>query len=133
MVIDTSALVEIIEDGPARDRLADAAAKAPQLVMSAATAVEFFIVMTAGKAYSPSFVGEVLTSMNIKVVPFDAEQMAEAWRGHTRYGGGRHGLNMGDCFSYALAKISGEPLLYVGIDFGLTDVEPAIAQPAPGL
>jgi ribonuclease VapC len=67
-------------------------------------------------------------SMKVEVVPFTAEhaQVAlDAWR---RYGKGRHpaGLNLGDCFAYALAVARDEPLLFKGEDFALTDVKAAI-------
>jgi ribonuclease VapC len=62
---------------------------------------------------------------NLQIIPVDAEQAdlaRSAWR---KYGKGRHaaGLNFGDCFSYALAKSTGEPLLTKGADFRLTDIE----------
>ena len=58
------------------------------------------------------------------VVPFDQDQAMLAGEAFRRYGKGRHAarLNFGDCFSYALAKQTGEPLLFKGGDFGLTDV-----------
>nr|WP_291988868.1 type II toxin-antitoxin system VapC family toxin [Luteitalea sp.] len=58
------------------------------------------------------------------MVAVDAEQVAEARRGYRRYGRGRHaaGLNFGDVFAYALARTSGEPLLFKGDDFSKTDV-----------
>lgn len=60
----------------------------------------------------------------IEIVPVDAAQAQAARREWRRYGKGRHpaGLNFGDCFSYALAKTSGEALLFKGDDFALTDV-----------
>ncbi len=57
-------------------------------------------------------------------MPFGSEHLEWALRGWRLYGKGRHpaGLNLGDCFSYALAMASGEPLLFKGDDFNLTDV-----------
>jgi ribonuclease VapC len=64
----------------------------------------------------------------IQVVPFDTGHAAIAKQAFRIYGKGRHraGLNLGDCFSYALAKSLGEPLLFKGDDFRLTDVIPAL-------
>jgi ribonuclease VapC len=62
-------------------------------------------------------------------VPFDAEQLAAARDAHRRYGrnsGSRAQLNFGDCMSYALAKVTGEPLLFKGDDFTHTDITPAL-------
>jgi ribonuclease VapC len=61
-------------------------------------------------------------NLSIEAVTTDQAEVArEAWR---RYGKGRHtaGLNFGDCFSYALAKVTGEPLLFKGNDFSQTDI-----------
>ncbi len=61
---------------------------------------------------------------NLQIVPVDAEQVELARSAWRKYGKGRHpaGLNFGDCFSYALAKSSGERLLAKGTDFGRTDI-----------
>ena len=58
------------------------------------------------------------------VTPEQGQVARLAWR---RFGKGNHpaGLNFGDCFAYALAEVTGEPLLYKGEDFALTDAEPA--------
>lgn len=62
--------------------------------------------------------------MAIDTVPFDAGQLSIAARAYFTYGKGNHpaALNFGDCFSYALAKSTGEPLLFKGDDFRQTDV-----------
>ncbi|NJN47954.1 MAG: type II toxin-antitoxin system VapC family toxin [Candidatus Competibacteraceae bacterium] len=58
------------------------------------------------------------------LIPVDSEQAFVAWQAFRQYGKGRHsaGLNFGDCFSYALAKALGEPLLFKGDDFSKTDL-----------
>jgi ribonuclease VapC len=70
---------------------------------------------------------ELLESARIAQVPFDQEQAQGARTAWLRYGKGNHpaGLNFGDCFSYALAKVTGEPLLFKGSDFSKTDVRRA--------
>ena len=67
----------------------------------------------------------------IEIVPVSLEQAEATREAFRKFGRGRHkaGLNFGDCFSYALAKVSGEPLLYKGNDFALTDL--ALISPPP--
>jgi ribonuclease VapC len=67
----------------------------------------------------------------IELVPLSLEQAEIARQAHRQYGRGRHkaSLNFGDCFSYALSKVSGEPLLCKGNDFALTDL--AVISPPP--
>lgn len=64
----------------------------------------------------------------IEIVPFTEEHAYAAREAFREFGKGRHkaGLNLGDCFSYALAKIAGEPLLFKGNDFSKTDITPAL-------
>ena len=69
-----------------------------------------------------------LDRASVSLVEVDAAQGREASRAFSRFGKGRHpaGLNFGDCFSDALARRLGEPLLFKGRDFSATDVEPAV-------
>lgn len=71
---------------------------------------------------------ETVEGLALVVVPVDRTQARVAVEARLRYGKGRHpaGLNYGDCFAYALAKVTGEPLLYKGGDFALTDVVSAL-------
>ncbi len=71
-----------------------------------------------------ALVNDFLAEAGVEVVPFTRDHASAAFGAYLRYGKGRHaaGLNFGDCFSYAAAKLAGEPLLFVGNDFGLTDV-----------
>jgi ribonuclease VapC len=126
MVIDTSALAAIFFAEPERERFLGAITAAGTRLMSAATVLETGIVLEArlGEAAGREF-DLFVVRVKLQVVPVDAEQAdlaRSAWR---KYGKGRHtaGLNFGDCFAYALAKISGEPLLAKGTDFTLTDIE----------
>jgi ribonuclease VapC len=125
MVIDSSALVAILADEPERARFIDAIEADEMRLMSAATFVEVSIVIegrygAAGSRYLDVFIDRAA----IEIVPVDEEQAREARRGFTAFGKGRHpaGLNFGDCFSYALASVLGEPLLFKGEDFPRTDV-----------
>jgi ribonuclease VapC len=125
MVIDTSALAAIFFAEPERPSFLHAITDAGSRLISAACVLETGIVLEArqGEAAGREFDLFVVRA-NLQIVAVDAEQAdlaRSAWR---KYGKGRHpaALNFGDCFSYALAKFSGEPLLAKGTDFGLTDI-----------
>lgn len=125
MVIDTSALAAIFFAEPERQRFMHSIAESETRLISAATMLETGIVIETrqGEAAGREFDLWVVRA-NLQIVPVDAEQTdlaRSAWR---RFGKGRHraALNFGDCFSYALAKLSGEPLLAKGTDFSLTDI-----------
>lgn len=127
MVIDNSALLAILNDEPERRIFNEAIEAAASRTMSAATLVEVSIVIesrlgTEGLGDLDLFIERA----GIEVVSVDREQAYIARRAFSRFGKGRHaaGLNYGDCFSYALAMVSGEPLLFKGEDFGKTDVTP---------
>jgi len=126
MVIDTSALVAIFLAEPERKRFLDLIVDAGTRLISAANALETGIVLEArrGEAAGREFDLFVVRA-NLQVVPVDGEQVEIARSAWRKYGKGRHAaaLNFGDCFAYALAKSSGEPLLAKGTDFALTDVE----------
>lgn len=125
MVIDTSAVVALLSMEPEAPRIAAALESDPNRLISAATLVEAGIVIES--RYGPAGARELdllLAKAGFAVESVTAEQAdlaREAWR---RYGKGRHsaGLNYGDCFSYALAKVKGEPLLFKGEDFPHTDI-----------
>jgi ribonuclease VapC len=69
----------------------------------------------------------LLDELAIEELPFGEIHWREAVDAFRQFGKGRHpaGLNFGDCLTYATAKLSGEPLLFVGEDLGQTDLEPA--------
>jgi ribonuclease VapC len=126
MVIDTSALLTIFLAEPERKDFLDLIIEAPSRLISAANVLETGIVLEArrGEAAGREFDLFVVRA-NLKVVSVDAEQVEIARSAWRKYGKGRHlaALNFGDCFAYALAKSSGEPLLAKGDDFARTDVE----------
>ncbi|MGD0013447.1 MAG: type II toxin-antitoxin system VapC family toxin [Bryobacteraceae bacterium] len=128
MVIDTSALVAILLDEPERRRFNQAIESSARRLISAATVLEAAMVLE-GRFGAPGgrLLDRFLLRARFESIPVDAEQAGIARRAFRKYGKGRHraGLNYGDCFSYALAKAAGEPLLYKGSDFAQTDVEPA--------
>lgn len=127
MIIDTSVLLAILQDEPDRRRFNELIDAADSRRISAATFVEASIVIEVrfGAEGLRTF-DRFLERGEIEVEPVDMEQARLAREAFIRYGKGRHpaGLNFGDCFPYALAKALGEPLLFKGEDFPLTDVLP---------
>jgi ribonuclease VapC len=125
MVLDTSALLAILQDEPERRAFNEAIEAADARSLSAATFVETSIVIEA--RYGAEGLRDLdllIDRARIEVVPVDAEQARIACRAFSRFGKGRHpaGLNFGDCFSYALAAARGESLLFKGDDFLHTDL-----------
>jgi ribonuclease VapC len=131
MVIDTSAIVAILRDEPERRPFNEAIEAAPDRQMSAATLVEFSIVYEARHgADGIRDLDLFIATAAIQIVPMDVEQAHAAREGFRRFGKGRHpaGLNFGDCFSYALARVLDQPLLFKGDDFSKTDVIAAVPR-----
>ncbi|MBU9766593.1 type II toxin-antitoxin system VapC family toxin [Mycobacterium sp. TNTM28] len=126
MIVDTSAVIAIALNEPERDRLVAALMDAPDPKISAATLVEVAAVLVRRLAPEDfRRVERLIDQLGIKTVSFDAEQAASAARAYREFGrGSGHsaGLNLGDCYSYALADVAGEPLLFVGDDFSHTDI-----------
>jgi len=133
MVIDTSALVAILFREPDADRFGACLAAAPVRLMSAVTRVEVSCVVEGRKgARGRTDLELLLRDAEVDIVGVtarDAEIAIEAFR---RFGKGHHpaGLNIGDCFAYALAKGTGHKLLFKGGDFGQTDIVPALTDEA---
>ena len=129
MVIDSSALIAIVEDEPERRRFNELIEAAPRRLLSAANYVECGLILTArrGDAAALEF-DAFLSRAMIDIAPVDREQAGLALTAFRRFGRGRHPakLNFGDCFAYGLAKAENEPLLYKGGDFSKTDVESVI-------
>ena len=128
IVVDTSAIVAILLGEPEGARFRDVIDQASQCLVTAVSRVEMSLVLEGRKAD----IGRVelenilrLTGVEIvAVTPAHADIAIEAFR---RFGRGRHkaGLNMGDCFSYALARALDIPLLFKGDDFARTDIKVA--------
>jgi ribonuclease VapC len=125
MVIDTSALVAILQAEPERDAMLEALAKADRRLISAVTVLEAAMVLEG--RYGPAAGADLelfLFDARTETVPLDAKQAQAAMRAWRKYGKGRHPaqLNLGDCCVYALAKVSREPVLSKGADFPRTDI-----------
>ncbi|WP_075995313.1 type II toxin-antitoxin system VapC family toxin [Salaquimonas pukyongi] len=130
MVIDSSAIVAILLEEADAERFANALVAAPLRIMSRVTYVECAFVMH-GRAPKRGLraLEQLIEGLPVRLIDFDAGQMDRAVEARCRYGKGsghRAGLNLGDCFSYALAKSRSLPLLFQGMDFAATDVEAAI-------
>jgi len=125
MVVDTSALFAILAGEPEQDEFNDRIAVTERCMISAVTYAEPHIVVErrlgeAGTRELALYLHEA--GMSIEQVDRDQADLARA--AYRTFGRGRHaaGLNFGDCFSYALAKRLGSPLLYKGDDFSRTDI-----------
>jgi ribonuclease VapC len=128
MLVDSSALVSILLQEPEHQRLFDKAASAELTIVGAPVALETVMVLSGRSDKDPrSLLASLLRTMGAEVVPFTEEHYDAAVSAFLRYGKGRHpaGLNFGDCMSYALARVSGLPLLYTGTDFSKTDIQSA--------
>lgn len=127
MVIDTSAILAILFNEPDAEYFEAAIAADLTRLISTASVLETSIVVEArlGEAGGREF-DLLLQKAQITLVPFTAQQAEAARQAYRIYGKGRHiaGLNYGDCFAYALAKITNEPLLFKGNDFSQTDITP---------
>lgn len=127
MIVDSSGLMAILQQEPEGDRLL-ATIAASQCRISAATMVEIGIVADARSSAHGERLDELLDVLDIEVVPVTVRQAQVARLAYRRFGRGSGSparLNVGDCFSYALAVEAGQPLLFVGEDFTHTDIAAA--------
>lgn len=125
IVVDTSAMMAVALGEPAAERCREALDVADEIAISAGTLAELLVV--ANLRGVADKVRKLVDGLAMEVVPVDgtmAEKVGEAYR---RWGKGVHpaGLNLGDCFAYALAEYRGSALLFVGNDFSRTDIPPA--------
>ena len=128
MYVDASALAAILKNEPERAEMIQALKNAREPITSAVSIFETALAVAPLSGSCASANGEVVrfvAAAGIAVVPIDSSHMAEVALARDRYGkGSGHPaqLNLGDCFSYAVAKSAGVPLLYKGNDFALTDL-----------
>jgi ribonuclease VapC len=128
MVVDSSALVSILLEEHGHERLFEKATRAKVTIVGAPQAVETVMAVSGRMDKDPrSLLDGLLRTIGAEIVPFNEDHYEAAVTAFLRYGKGRHpaGLNFGDCMSYALARVSGLPLLYTGADFSKTDIEAA--------
>jgi ribonuclease VapC len=126
MVLDSSALIAILENEPQATVFATTIELNSIRLLSAVSWVETAMVIESrhGNIGQQKF-DELLRKAQVEIVPVTVEQAEIARCAFRLYGKGRHpaALNFGDCFSYALAKLTGEPLLFKGNDFSQTDLK----------
>jgi ribonuclease VapC len=125
VIVDSSVILAVLLAEPDATKFADLLARTATLRMSAATYVE--LVNVCDRRVGPDAVAKAeqwIERAQIELVAFTVEQAQWARHARLTYGIGRHParLNFGDCFAYALAKTTGEPLLYKGDDFSQTDI-----------
>jgi ribonuclease VapC len=124
MIVDSSALVAMMLSEPESQRIKAAIGNA-SCRLAAPTYLESSMVLTSRAGLDAARdLDMVITYLDIEVVPFTRSQASLARDAFHRFGKGRHpaGLNFGDCMAYALAKETGEELLFKGTDFAQTDI-----------
>jgi ribonuclease VapC len=128
MVIDASALVAILTNEAERDIFERAIARADVRRMSPVNWFETATVLGSRSLVIREALDSYVKLVGIDITPADAQQADLADHARRIYGRGRHlaQLNLGDCFAYALAKSTGESLLFKGNDFTHTDIVPAL-------
>jgi ribonuclease VapC len=128
MVLDTSAIVAILLDEPESAALARRIEDDPIRLVSAVSRVEVTFVIEGRKGEpGRQRLDRFFRLTGAEVLPLTLDQVELACAAFRRYGKGQHpaGLNLGDVFAYALAKSTGEPLLFKGDDFARTDIASA--------
>ena len=130
MIVDTSALVAILRGEADAELFIDALAAEADPRVSAAMLVETAAVVDANRDPVLSRrLDELLEASGVQVEPLTEEHARiarQAYRDFGKGSGHAAGLNLGDCFAYALAAATGEPLLFKGNDFSETDLTPAL-------
>ncbi|HEX7739328.1 MAG TPA: type II toxin-antitoxin system VapC family toxin [Marmoricola sp.] len=126
MIVDTSAVVAVHEGEDDGAQFLEKMRHEPALKISAGTLLETSIVLDARQPGRTSRrLDRLIADLNIRIVAVDDEHVRvarAAYRDFGRGSGHPAALNFGDCFAYALASITGEPLLFKGDDFRHTDV-----------
>ena len=125
MVADTSALMAILQGEAEASIFLELLDRATVRLVSAVSVLESGLLAETRKGELGGIeLDSLLRELDLAVVAFDGEQAEIARSAFRRFGKGRHpaGLNFGDCAAYALARASGEPLLFKGDDFAQTDV-----------
>ncbi len=128
MIVDPSAILAIAQRERHAEDLLRCLEESEDSSMSAASWVELMVAADARGPRLAGMVERLLQDLGIRIEPVTEEHATAARTAYRDFGRGRHpaGLNFGDCFAYALAKSWNEPLLFVGDDFGHTDVRPAL-------
>ncbi len=126
IVVDTSALMAIVQDEPQADACIALLESETDVLISAATVAEALIV-SGRRGFQPKM-AHTIDAFGFVIAPVSAVTARRVAEVYARWGKGVHAasLNLGDCFAYDLARESDCPLLYVGQDFAKTDVTSAL-------
>jgi len=123
VILDASAILSVILGDTDSERMLRDLSEAPILAVGAPTLVETAIVLTSRlRRDARPLLNEFLREAEVEVIPFERDHYEVAVDAFQRYGKGRHpaALNFGDCLTYAVAVLSGLPLLFTGDDFSKT-------------
>jgi ribonuclease VapC len=128
VIVDASAIVGIILREPGWQDLVAKLAGADSPAVGAPTLAETGLVLTAklGRK-APGILARFVQEAELTVIPFGEPHWPLAVEAYARFGKGRHpaSLNFGDCLTYAVARVAGRPLLFIGGDFSKTDLPAA--------
>jgi ribonuclease VapC len=130
VIVDTSALLAVLLEEPEADVFTDKILQSEGCMISAVSFVEASVIAeTNGGDGGVRQLDSYLRVARISIAPVTEEIAFVARQAYSDFGKGRHpaGFNLGDCFSYALAKVAREPLLFKGTDFRKMDIVPAIS------
>jgi ribonuclease VapC len=128
MIVDSSVLVAILLFEPSYPDLVERMRSGEGVGVGAPTVVETLIVLANRMRGDPTgLLKDLLQAIEAEVIPFTEDHSQAALKACLRFGKGRHpaALNFGDCLSYAVASVAGQPLLYVGDNFSRTDIRKA--------
>ena len=125
MILDSSAIVSVLTKEIGHEEVVRRASAASMLAVGTPTLVETAMVLSSRLGEdSRRLLDDFLQEMDVEAIPFTAQHYEVAVDAFERFGKGRHpaALNFGDCLTYAVARLSGLPLLYTGEDFARTDL-----------
>jgi ribonuclease VapC len=126
VIVDSSALIAVTFREPGHQELIEKVTGAPSAGIGTPTLAETGLVLSWRLRRDPrDLLIRLLDELGIEEVPFGEAHWREAVAAYLRFGKGRHRaqLNFGDCLTYAVARLAGEPLLFTGSDFTETDLE----------
>jgi ribonuclease VapC len=125
LILDSSAIIAIICGEPDAERLLRSIGLARMIAVGAPTVAETQLALSVKlRRDAGALVEQFLAEMQAVIVPFGRDHISAFFEAFLRFGKGRHParLNMGDCFTYAVAKVAGMPVLFTGGDFSQTDL-----------
>jgi ribonuclease VapC len=126
VILDSSAAIAVLLSEPDAGRLLAVMSGGDRLSIGAPTYTEAGIVLVARlELHGWTILRRFVDEFGVDLVPFDEDHARLAVSAFRRYGKGRHpaALNLGDCLTYATARVTGEPLLCLGDDFARTDLQ----------